>query len=167
MSSPGVQIPFTQEDTSFPSRLHCLKCEPRPVELWIGTPIQGACKHQVWSKWLMRLSEVWQVWGWSSTWYCYPSFRALRRCQPNKAYVFSIQISIHKKINHKSWPFFMHFQHPLQKMSKPIPRATFFHYFYNSNLFYMSWLSPTPMHIIRLKSMFSLANTISRWWNST
>ena len=33
MSSPGMQMPCTREDMSSPGRLHCLKCEPCPVEL--------------------------------------------------------------------------------------------------------------------------------------
>ena len=144
MSSPGVQIPFTQEDTSFPGRLHCLKCEPRPVVLWIRTLIQGACKHQVWSKWLVRLSEVWQVWGWSSTWLSYPSFGALRSCQPTKTDVFPIHISIFKNPNRKNLSCLTHFQQSLQKTWKPISWSIFFHYFFKFNFFSSTLESPTP-----------------------
>ena len=152
MCSPGVQMRFIHKDMSSLGRLHCLECEPCFAELWIRTLIEGACKHQVWSKWLMRLCKVWQFWGQSSTWHCYPSSGALQTCQPMKTYVSYNSYFNLKNLNPKSWPFFMHFQHPLLKTWKPIPWSLFFHYFFNFNLFWMPWLSPTTLNIITLGS---------------
>ena len=160
MSSPELQITFTQEEMCFPGRLHWLKCEPCSVELRIGAPIQGACKHQVWCKWLLcclkpdnfEAAPPYDIVVWASVhckvanlskhMFVQPIFH-LKKSEPQKLSIFVSCSSIRAETVER----------------KPILGPGFS----NCNLFWMPWLYPTPMDIIRLHCMQGQQISCQAW----